>query len=105
MRRRWLAIATLSVLLSGCESYGDLTSDAFEPGSALQSQFTLDSARCAATAEDARNYKLAGIVGTHTDRHEIFNRALTACMKANGYVRRDWSPDIPSPYKIDPMPG
>ncbi len=104
MLRRALLIAAC-IALAGCESYGDLTSDAFEPGGASQSRFTLDSADCQAKAEVSRSYGIRGIEGTHTERHEIFNRAYAACMKAAGYARRDWSPDISDPYKIDPTPG
>ena len=93
------------IALAGCESYGDLTSDAFEPGAATQTRFTFDSADCQAKAANARDYNIHGIAGTHTERHEIFNRAFVACMKAAGYARRDWSPDIPDPYMIDPTPG
>jgi len=101
--RRIAIFFVAGALLAGCESYGDLTSDAFEPAS--QSRFTLDSAECEAKADAVRDYDLHGIEGTHAERHEIFNRAFAACMRAAGYVRRDWSPDMPNPYKIDPMPG
>ncbi|MEI9988516.1 MAG: hypothetical protein WDM86_00625 [Rhizomicrobium sp.] len=98
-------LAAACVLLAGCESYGDLTSDAFAPGNATQTHFTFDSADCAAKADVARNYDVGGITGSHAERHEIFNRAYVACMKAAGYVRRDWSPDIAFPYTVDPTPG
>ena len=104
MRSMALVLAA-AALLAGCESYGDLTSDAFEPGRASQSRFTFNSADCEAKAEVARNYDLRGIDGTHTERHEIYNRAYAACMRAAGYARRDWSPDLPNPYHIDPTPG
>ena len=103
--RSALAIFGCALLLAGCESYGDLTSDAFDPGNATVSHFTLDSAQCAAQAENTINYQIRGIAGTHVERHEMYNRAYAACMQASGYARRDWSPDIPIPYKIDPIPG
>jgi hypothetical protein len=99
------ALFACAFLLTACESIGDLTSDAFDPGSAMQSKFTLDSADCAAAAGRRRDYTLPGITGTHVERHEIFNGAMTACMQAKGYVRRDWSPNIAVPYSIDPFPG
>ncbi len=98
-------LAVACVALAGCESYGDLTSDAFDPGNASQTRFTFDSAECEAKAETARSYDVRGIAGTHTERHEIFNGAYVRCMRGAGYARRDWSPDIPDPYKIDPTPG
>ncbi|HJW41096.1 MAG TPA: hypothetical protein VJ476_07695 [Rhizomicrobium sp.] len=98
-------VLPLVLLLGGCESYGDLTSDAFDPGGASQSRFTLDSADCAARANIARDYDVRIIAGTHAESHEAFNRAYAACMTGEGYGRRDWSPKIPLPYKIDPMPG
>jgi hypothetical protein len=104
MLRRVL-LAAVCLVLAGCDSYGDLTSDAFEPGGATQTRFTLDSADCQAKADIARSYDIRGIAGTHVERHEIFNRAYVACMRAAGYARRDWSPDIPDPYSIDPTPG
>ncbi len=103
--RNALAVCACILLLAGCESYGDLTSDAFDPGNATASRFTLDSAQCAAQATNAISYNIRGIAGTHVERHEMFNRAYAACMQASGYARRDWSPDIPVPYKIDPIPG
>lgn len=104
MRKR-LVVLGCAVLLSGCESYGDLTSDAFDQGSATQSRFTMDAAHCEARADIPRNYNTIGITGTREERHEIFNRAFAACMRVHGYARRDWSPDIPVPYQIDPTPG
>ena len=94
----------LLLLLWGCQSYGDLTSDGFDPGAASQSRFTLDAAECSAEAEVPRSYEPRGIFGTHTDRHEIYNRAFSSCMTALGYARREWSPDVPNPYRIDPTP-
>ncbi|HXC54458.1 MAG TPA: hypothetical protein VNU97_04125 [Rhizomicrobium sp.] len=105
MRRRALAALACATLLGGCESYGDLTSDAFDPGSAAPSTFTLDDADCAAQAELSRSDDIQAIAATHAERHEIFNRAYTLCMQRHGYARRDWSPDIALPYKIDPTPG
>lgn len=104
MPRRPVTILFAAMLLCGCEFYGNLTSDAFDAGNASQSQFTLDAAQCEAQAQVRRDYGLHGITGTHTDRHEIYNRALTACMRTAGYARRDWSADIPSPYSVDPTP-
>ena len=104
MRRALAALAGL-LLLTGCESFGDLTSDAFDPGSAQQSRFLQDNADCAAKAELKRSYDLQGIYGTHIDRHQAFNHAYAICMRQNGYVLRGWSPDIAFPYDVDPMPG
>jgi len=104
MPRRALLIAAC-IALAGCESYGDLTSDAFEPGNATQARFILDSADCQARAENSRSYDVRGITATHAERHEIFNAAYADCMKAAGYPRRDWSPEIPDPFAIDPTPG
>jgi hypothetical protein len=105
MRERVLALLTCAALLGGCESFGDLTSDAFDQGGATQSRFTLDAANCKAAAEVPRSYDVGGVAGTHTERHEIFNRAFAICMEANGYARRDWSPNIAAPYDVDPWPG
>ncbi len=104
MRRALAALAGL-LLLAGCESFGDLTSDAFDPGNMPQSRFRQDNAYCAAKAELKRSYDLQGIYGTHAERHEAFNRAYAACMRENGYALRGWSPDIAFPYDIDPTPG
>jgi hypothetical protein len=98
-------VLALAVVLAGCESYGDLTSDAFDPGSASQSKFTLDSADCAARAGSARDYNTFAIAGADANQHVVFNRAYAACMATDGYARRDWSPKIPLPYKIDPTSG
>lgn len=103
--RSVLALLAGAFLLAGCESFGDLTSDAFDPGGAMQSTFELDSAACNAAALQQRDYYISGIAGTHAERHELFNRVFAACMRRNGYVRRDWSPDIAVPYNIDPTPG
>jgi hypothetical protein len=102
--RRCLALVAAVLLLSGCESFGDLNSDAFEPGTATQSRYSVDDSRCRERGNLARNVQIAGIDGTHRERHEIYNRAYARCMAQSGYARRDWSPDIPSPYDIDPTP-
>ncbi|MEI9995198.1 MAG: hypothetical protein WDM91_11430 [Rhizomicrobium sp.] len=99
----WVA-ALCMLSLAGCESRGDLTSDAFEPGNVPQSRFVLDNADCTVKADNRRDYQLPGITEPQTARHEIYNRAYTACMAADGYVRRDWSPDIPVPYSVDLRP-
>ncbi len=93
------------LLLAGCESFGDLTSDAFDPGAATQSKFVFDNEHCRAAAEEYISYDIHGITGSHTDRHEMFNSAYTHCMKQNGYARRDGLPNITVPYDVDPWPG
>ena len=102
--RRVAVLAGAVFLLAGCESFGDLTSDAFDPGTATQSRFQLDDAQCRAKGDVERSSTLLGITGTHQERHQIFNRAYARCMAQSGYARRDWSPDIPDPYHIDPTP-
>ena len=102
--RKSLALVGAVFLLTGCESFGDLTSDAFDPGTATQSRFQLDDAQCRAQGDQARDSTLPGIDGTHQERHQIFNRAYARCMAQSGYARRDWSPDIPNPYDVDPTP-
>lgn len=102
--RKVLALAGAVLLLAGCESFGDLNSDAFEPGAATQSRFLLDEAQCRAQADVERSSTLPGIVGTHQERHQIFNRVYARCMAQSGYARRGWSPDIPNAYDIDPTP-
>jgi hypothetical protein len=102
--KRALALAALAVGLAGCESYGDLTSDAFEPGNVPQTRFDLDAANCAASAEYPRQYDLAGIHGSDAARHRIFNRAYTECMAKLGYARRGWSVKYPAPYTFDLRP-
>jgi hypothetical protein len=104
MFRRAGLIAACAALLAGCESYGDLTSDAFDPGNATASRFALDAAQCAAKAQYPRDYQLPGITEPDSVRHDIFNRAYTECMAALGYPRRDWSYRIPTPYALDLRP-
>jgi len=102
--RHALLIAALATGLAGCESYGDLTSDAFDPAGAPQTQFTLDAANCAARADYPRDYDFVGITGDTEARHEIYNRAFTACMAKLGYPRRDVSRKFPAPYTFDFTP-
>lgn len=102
MRRCVFVLCAL--LLAGCDGIGDLTSDAYDPGDATQSRFTVDSEDCQAGANTVRNYNIYGVTGTHAERHEIFNRAYARCMQKAGYARRDWSPEIADPYAIDPLP-
>ncbi len=103
--RRVLAATICAALLGGCESYGDLTSDAYDPGRASQTRFSMDSAECQSEANDVRDFEIEGITGTHEDRHEIFNNVFARCMHRDGYVRRDWSLGVPDPYAFDPTPG
>jgi hypothetical protein len=103
--RKVLALFACSLLLAGCESFGDLTSDAFDPGAATQSKFIFDNEHCKAAAEDLLSYDTRGITGTHIDRHEMYNRAYAGCMQKNGYARRDGLPNITVPYDVDPWPG
>ena len=102
--RRCLALVGAVLLLAGCDSFGDLNSDAFDPGAATQSRFQLDDGQCRVQGNLARDSEIYGITGTHRERHEIFNRAYTRCMARSGYARRDWSPDIPTHYDVDPTP-
>ena len=102
--RKCLALVGAVLLLAGCESFGDLNSDAFDPGAATQSRFQLDDAQCREQGNIARDTTLPGFNGTHQERHQIFNRAYARCMAQNGYARRDWSPDIPTHYDVDPTP-
>ncbi|HEY0106962.1 MAG TPA: hypothetical protein VGB91_12835 [Rhizomicrobium sp.] len=105
MLRRLVLIGGIAALLAGCDSVGDLNSDAFDPGDASQTRFTFASDHCAEQAAQRRDYDIRSIGATHAERHEIYNRAYSACMTANGYVRRGWSPDILDPYTIDPLRG
>ncbi|HWD29333.1 MAG TPA: hypothetical protein VG387_19325 [Rhizomicrobium sp.] len=102
--KRVLLLAALAAALAGCQSYGDLTSDAFNPGKASQTQFSMDAAGCAAAAEYPRNYDAVGIWGDNETRHEVYNRAYTVCMAKLGYARRDWSGKYPAPYRFDFTP-
>jgi hypothetical protein len=104
MLKRALLIAAVVACLAGCESYGDLTSDAFDPGNSSEMQFSLDAGNCAAAAEYPREYDTPGITGDSEARHEIFNRAYTVCMAKRGYERRDWSGKYPAPYVFDFTP-
>ena len=103
MRKR-LALVGALLLLTGCDSFGDLNSDAFDPGAATQSRFQLDDGECREKGNLARDTEIPGITGTHQERHEIFNRAYARCMTQSGYARRDLSPDIPTHYDVDPTP-
>jgi hypothetical protein len=102
--RRALVLFACGLLLAGCESYGDLTSDAFDPGGATQSKFAFDNGHCQAAATDELSYNMRGIMGTHVERHEMYNRVYTRCMQRNGYARRNGL-DIAVPYDVDPWPG
>ena len=102
--RRAAAFAAALLLLAGCDSLGNLTSDAFDPGGATQSRFVLDSAQCGAKAANRLDNDITGIAGTHAERHAMYNRVYTDCMQGYGYARRSWSPAIPIPYAIDPTP-
>src|SRR4051812_1278886 len=101
-RRRYAMFRSLALaaalLCAGCESYGDLTADAFDPGTASQGQFVRDSDMCTDRANIPRDYREAGAYGTHTERHEIFNAAYTACMVARGYRQR--SVQFAAPYDV-----
>ena len=99
MLERAVAIAAI-LLLGACESFGDLNSDTFDPGRATQSAFALDSAQCRARAEDRQDYNGTAVDASDEEWHEMFNQAYAACMQADGYVRRDWSPTIPVPYDV-----
>ena len=102
--RRALLVVALAAGLAGCESYGDLTSDAFDPGTVSATRFELDSANCAASAEYPRQYDLAGIHSSSGRRHRIFNQAYTGCMAKLGYARRGTSLKYPLPYTFDFTP-
>ena len=76
----------------------DFTADAFDPGTASQSQFSRDSDLCADQANVPRNYQEAGAYGTHAERHEIYNSAFTAFMVAHGYRQRGLQ--FAAPYDV-----
>jgi hypothetical protein len=93
------------LLLCGCTSYGDYTSDAFDPGHANQARFSADAAECQNQAEIDRSYTIRGIAGTHVERHDLYNRALVSCMQREGYALRGSTVRAPIPYEVDPWPG
>ena len=84
MKRQALILLCL-LAASGCGRWADLDSDAFAPGNATQERFKLDSDACNAEAENVRSYSIAGVEADNVDRHAIFNRAFTDCMRAKGY--------------------
>lgn len=99
------AILAAALTLCGCTSYGDYTSDAFDPGGVSQTRFTTDAAACESQAEIKRSYSLPGIVGTHVSRHELFNQTFAVCMRSEGYALRGSTLDAPIPYDVNPWPG
>lgn len=105
MPERFAFVLCAGLLLCGCTSYGDYTSDAFDPGSADQARFTADAAECQNQAEIGRSYTIRGIAGTHVERHELFNQAFAGCMQSEGYALRGSTVDAPIPYDVDPWPG
>ena len=84
MRRRALILICV-LAAAGCGRWADLNSDAFAQGSATQEQFARDSTVCAQKAEDERSFSNDGLAADNVDKHAIFNRAYTGCMRAKGY--------------------
>jgi hypothetical protein len=99
------AVLGIGLLLCGCTSYGDYTSDAFDPGAANQTRFLSDAAECQNQADIERSYTIPGIAGTHASRHELFNAAFAACMQHEGYALRGSTLEAPIPYDVNPWPG
>jgi hypothetical protein len=100
-----MALLAVGLLLCGCTSYGDYTSDAFDPGRASQARFSADAAECQNQAEIKRSYTIRGIAGTHASRHELFNQAFVGCMQGEGYALRGSTLQAPIPYDVNPWPG
>jgi hypothetical protein len=100
-----LALLVAGLMLGGCTSYGDYTSDAFDPGRANQTRFSADAAECQNQADIKRSYTIPGIAGTHASRHELFNQAFAGCMQSEGYALRGSTLEAPIPYDVNPWPG
>ena len=96
--KRLILICVLA--LAGCGRWADLGSDAFAPGDASHEQFLDDSKACTQKADEARTYSLAGIAADNVDKHEIFNRAFAACMKAKGYREDSSALDFWQAYNL-----
>jgi hypothetical protein len=95
------ALILICVLAAaGCGRWADLDSDAFAQGNATQEHFKLDSTACAQKAENARSYGITGMAADNVDKHAIFNRAYTACMKAKGYQEADSALDFWQAYNL-----
>jgi uncharacterized protein (DUF1810 family) len=72
----------------------DYDSDHFDPGHASWGQFVIDNRNCQSEAATAANYGIRAIEGSSFDRHRMYNRTYSDCMKARGYGTRSWLRDI-----------
>jgi hypothetical protein len=75
-------------MLSGCASFSNLDSSAFEKGNTLEKQFITDSAQCEMEGEKSRTMGGMGGLAGIASYHETFNRVYDACMRAKGYARK-----------------
>ena len=74
--------------LSGCASFSNLDSSAFEKGDIPDKQFTTESAQCEMEGEKSRSVGGMGGLAGMASYYETFNRVYDACMRAKGYNRK-----------------
>lgn len=75
-------------VLSGCASFSNLDSSAFQKGNIPDKQFIADSAQCEMEGEKSRNTSGMGGLAGITSYYETFNRVYDACMRAKSYTRK-----------------
>ncbi len=84
-----ILISLISIAsLSGCTSFSNLDSSAFDKGAIPDKQFTTESAQCEMEGEKSRTMGgMGGLAGT-SSYYETFNRVYDACMRSKGYTRK-----------------
>jgi uncharacterized protein YceK len=84
-----LTVLAHSFAISGCSSFSNRTSADYDPVSATQQQFAMDSAWCELEGEKSRSTDGMGGLAGIASHYESFNRVYDACMRSKGYPRKN----------------
>ena len=76
------------LVLGGCSSFSEETSDAFAPGTASPEQFSRDSAACEMSAGGRQSMDGMGGMAGIAQYYASYNKVYDPCMRAKGYQHK-----------------
>jgi len=89
-----LAVLSGTIFLVGCASFTNYDSDDFDPGHTSWQQFVIDNRNCQSKAATVADYDMRAIDGSSFNRHRLYNRTYSDCMKEHGYDTRSWLQNV-----------
>lgn len=86
---KFAIVLVLVFAICGCSSFSNRTIADYDPMTASQKQFAMDSAWCEMEGEKSRTMDGMGGLAGIASHYESFNRVYDACMRSKGYPRKD----------------